>query len=89
MIIFSYRLLQIFFFPIFFTIALLRIILKKENLNSFSQKFLCNYNFSEFIDFDYLIHFSSIGELNSINYLVENLLMFHVKSKGKKITEKF
>jgi 3-deoxy-D-manno-octulosonic-acid transferase len=73
MIIFSYRLLQIFFFPIFFTIALLRIILKKENLNSFSQKFLCNYNFSEFIDFDYLIHFSSIGELNSINYLVEKL----------------
>ena len=34
---------------------------------------MCNYNFSQFDDFDYLIHFASIGELNSINYLIENL----------------
>ena len=25
------------------------------------------------MNFDYLIHFASIGELNSINYLIENL----------------
>jgi len=73
MIIFSYNFLQIFFFPIFLVIALLRIIFKKENLKSFNQKVLCKYNFSELIEFDHLIHFSSIGELNSINYLVENL----------------
>jgi len=74
MIIFSYNLLQIFFFPIFFLIALIRIIFKKENLQSFNQKVLCNYDFSKIKEFDHIIHFSSIGELNSINYLVENLL---------------
>ena len=73
MIIFSYNFLQIIFFPIFLLIALLRIILKKENFTSFTQKVLCNYNFLKLNEFDYLIHFSSIGELNSINYLVENL----------------
>ena len=74
MIIFSYNFLQIIFFPIFLLIALLRIILKKENFTSFTQKVLCNYNFSELKKFDYQIHFSSIGELNSINYLIENML---------------
>ena len=73
MIIFSYNFLQVIFFPIFLFIAFVRIILKKENFTSFNQKFLCNYNFSELNEFDYLIHFSSIGELNSIDYLVENL----------------
>ena len=73
MIIFSYNFLQIIFFPIFLLIALLRIIFKKENFTSFTQKVFCNYNFSELKEFDYQIHFSSIGELNSINYLVENL----------------
>ena len=34
---------------------------------------MCNYNFSQLDNFDYLIHFASIGELNSINYLIENL----------------
>ena len=73
MIIFSYNFLQIILFPIFFFIAFFRIIFKKENYTSFAQKVLCNYNFSELKEFDYLIHFSSIGELNSIDYLVENL----------------
>ena len=73
MIIFSYNFLQVIFFPIFLFIAFFRIIFKKENLTSFNQKVLCNYNFLELNEFDYLIHFSSIGELNSINYLVENL----------------
>ena len=61
MIIFSYNLLQIFFFPIFFLIALIRIIFKKENLQSFNQKVLCNYDFSKIKEFDHIIHFSSIG----------------------------
>jgi len=73
MIIFSYKLLQIFFFPIILIVTLFRIIIYKENLTSFNQKILCNFNFSELAEFDYLIHFSSIGELNSINYLIENL----------------
>ena len=73
MIIFSYNILQIILFPIIFFIASFRIIFNKENYTSFSQKFLCNYNFSQLDNFDYLIHFASIGELNSINYLIENL----------------
>ncbi len=73
MIIFSYNILQIIFFPIFFFIAFLRIIFNKESFTSFGQKVFCNYNFSKLNDFDYLIHFSSIGELKSINYLIENL----------------
>ena len=74
MIFFSYNFLQILFFPIFFLLALFRIVLNKENLKSIKQKVLCNYNFTKLRELDHLIHFSSIGELNSINYLVENLL---------------
>ena len=73
MIFFSYNFLQILFFPIFFLLALFRIVLNKENLKSIKQKVLCNYNFTKLRELDHLIHFSSIGELNSINYLIENL----------------
>ena len=73
MIFFSYNFLQILFFPIFFLLALFRIVLNKENLRSIKQKVLCNYNFTKLRELDHLIHFSSIGELNSINYLIENL----------------
>ena len=73
MIFFSYNFLQILFFPIFFLLALFRIVLNKENFKSIKQKVLCNYNFTKLRELDYLIHFSSIGELNSINYLIENL----------------
>ena len=73
MIIFSYNFLQVIFFPIFLIVAFFRIIFKKENFTSFTQKVLCKYNFSELKEFDYLIHFSSIGELNSIDYLLDNL----------------
>ena len=73
MIFFSYNFLQILFFPIFFLLALFRIVLNKENLKSIKQKILCNYNFTKLRELDHLIHFSSIGELNSINYLIENL----------------
>ena len=73
MIFFSYNFLQILFFPIFFLLALFRIVLNKENLKSIEQKVLCNYNFTKLRELDHLIHFSSIGELNSLNYLIENL----------------
>ena len=73
MIFFSYNFLQILFFPIFFLLALFRIVSNKENLKSIKQKVLCNYNFTKLRGLDHLIHFSSIGELNSINYLIENL----------------
>jgi 3-deoxy-D-manno-octulosonic-acid transferase len=73
MIFFSYNFLQILFFPIFFLLALFRIVSNKENLKSIKQKVLCNYNFTKLKELDHLIHFSSIGELNSINYLIENL----------------
>ena len=58
--------------------AFFRIIFNKECFTSFNQKFFCKYNFAQLDNFDYLIHFASIGELNSINYLIENL-------SGKKI----
>ena len=73
MVFFSYNFLQILFFPIFFLLALFRIVSNKENLKSIKQKVLCNYNFTKLRELDHLIHFSSIGELNSINYLIENL----------------
>ena len=73
MIFFSYNFLQILFLPIFFLLALFRIVSNKENLKSIKQKVLCNYNFTKLRELDHLIHFSSIGELNSINYLIENL----------------
>ena len=73
MIIFSYNILQIIFFPIIFFATFFRIIFNKECFTSFNQKCLCKYNFAQLDKFDYLIHFSSIGELNSINYLIENL----------------
>ena len=73
MIFFSYNFLQILFFPIFFLLALFRIVLNKETLKSIKQKILCNYNYTKLRELDHLIHFSSIGELNSINYLIENL----------------
>ena len=78
MIFFSYNILQIIFFPIILFAAFFRIIFNKECFTSFNQKFFCKYNFAQLDNFDYLIHFASIGELNSINYLIENL-------SGKKV----
>lgn len=73
MIIFSYNFLQVIFFPIFILIAFYRVLIKKETLNSLLQKLFCLFKFSKISNYEYLIHFSSIGELNSIDFLIKKL----------------
>ena len=58
MIIFSYNFLQVIFFPIFILIALYRVLIKKENLDSLLQKLFCLFKFSRISNYEYLIHFS-------------------------------
>ena len=71
--IFSYNILISFFYPIIFLIGLLRLILKKENYLSFQQKFFANHDYSKFQKVNIIIHFASIGELNSIKFLLDKL----------------
>jgi len=71
--IFSYNLILYFFYPIIFLIGLLRLILKKENYLSFQQKFFANHDYSKFKKVNIIIHFASIGELNSIKILLDKL----------------
>ena len=71
--IFSYNIIIYFFYPIVFLIGLLRLILKKENYLSFKQKFFANHDYSKFQKVNIIIHFASIGELNSIKFLLNKL----------------
>ena len=71
--IFSYNLIISFLYPVIFLIGLLRLILKKENYLSFQQKFFANHDYSKFRKINIIIHFASIGELNSIKFLLDNL----------------
>ena len=73
MLIFSYRILQVIFFPIILFIGLIRIFNKKENYLSYMQKIFSIQNYKQISKSDYLIHFASIGELNSIKYLIDCL----------------
>ena len=73
MLIFSYRILQVIFFPIILFIGLIRIYNKKENYLSYMQKIFSNQNYEQISKSDYLIHFASIGELNSIKFLMDSL----------------
>ena len=73
MLIFSYRLLQVIFYPIILFIGLIRIFVKKENYLSFKQKIFSIQNYKQISEHDYLIHFASIGELNSIKFLIDSL----------------
>ena len=73
MLIFSYRLLQVILFPIILFIGLIRIYNKKENYSSYIQKVFSSQNYKKICKSDYLIHFASIGELNSIKFLIESL----------------
>ena len=71
--IFSYNVIISFFYPIVFLIGLLRLIFKKENYLSFQQKLFANYDYNKFQKVSIIIHFASIGELNSIKFLLDKL----------------
>ena len=71
--IFSYNIILSFFYPIILFIGVFRLCLKKENRLSFQQKFFASHNYIKFQKTNTIIHFASIGELNSIKFLVEKL----------------
>ena len=71
--IFSYNIILSFFYPIILFIGVFRLCLKKENHLSFQQKFFASHNYIKFQKTNTIIHFASIGELNSIKFLVEKL----------------
>ena len=94
--IFSYNFIISFFYPIIFLIGLLRLILKKESYLSFQQKFFANHDYSKFQKVNIIIHFASIGELNSIKFLLGKLnneenfnakLIFELNANKKMINE--
>jgi len=71
-----YNFIHIIAFPFILIFFIFRIILKKENFNSFSQKLLV---FGKKENYDYIIHVASVGELNSISFLINEI------SENKKI----
>ncbi len=73
MIIFSYNIILFFTYPIFILLAFCRLLLKKENNLSINHKYFAKFDYKEFEDIETIIHFASIGELNSIHFLLEKL----------------
>jgi len=71
-----YNFIHIIAFPFILIFFIFRIVLKKENFNSFSQKLLV---FGKKENYDYIIHVASVGELNSISFLINEI------SENKKI----
>ena len=55
MLIFSYRLLQLLFFPVILFIGLIRIFNKKENFFSYKQKIFANQDMNYFLNLGYKI----------------------------------
>ena len=70
---FKYKLFQLIIYPFILILGLIRIIVKKESIISLKQKLFCIYDYEKLIDKEVIIHFSSIGELNSIKFLIKNL----------------
>ena len=71
--IFSYNVILYFFYPIILLIGILRLFSRKENYLSFKQKFFANHDYNKFQKMNFIIHFASIGELNSIKFLLDKL----------------
>ena len=68
-----YNIILTFFYPIILLIGIIRLSFRKENYLSFRQKFFANHNYSKFQKVNIIIHFASIGELNSIKFLLDKL----------------
>ncbi len=73
MIIFSYNVLLTVIYPIIALIGIFRLFLDKENYKSFKQKFFAIHDYDKFENLSTIIHFASIGELNSIKFLLDKL----------------
>ena len=71
--IFSYNIILTFFYPIILLVGIIRLSFRKESYLSFQQKFFANHDYSKFQKVDIIIHFASIGELNSIKFLLDKL----------------
>lgn len=71
--IYIYNLIQILTYPILVLYFFLRVILKKETIESVSQKLFINDSSNNV--YDYIVHVSSVGELNSINFLFQRLFL--------------
>ena len=65
-----YNLIHIILFPFFLIFLILRLFNRKENSESFFQKLFCKGNKNYY---DYIIHVASVGELNSIHYLIHKI----------------
>jgi len=65
-----YNLTHIILFPFFLIFLILRLLNKKENLESFFQKLFCKGDKNYYC---YIIHVASVGELNSIHYLIQKI----------------
>ena len=66
-----YNFIHIIAFPFILIFFIFRIILKKENFNSFSQKLLVNLKKE---NYDYIIHVASVGEFKLLRILVMRYL---------------
>ena len=71
--IFSYNIIIFLSYPLIISFGIFRLILRKENYLSFKQKFFANLDYNKFKKINIVIHFASIGELNSIRFLVDKL----------------
>ena len=71
---FKYKCFQLIIYPVVVIFSFIRIILKKDSIFSIKQKLFCIYDFQKFKDLEVAIHFASIGELNSIRFITDNLL---------------
>ena len=71
--IFSYNIILTFFYPIILLVGIIRLSFRKESYLSFQQKFFANHDYNKFQKVKIIIHFASIGELNSIKYLLDKL----------------
>ena len=71
--IFSYNIILTFFYPIILLVGIIRLSFRKESYLSFQQKFFANHDYNKFQKVKIIIHFASIGELNSIKFLLDKL----------------
>ena len=71
--IFIYNLIQIITLPIMVLFLFIRLLMFKENINSIKQKIGLGLNNKK--RYDYIVHVASLGELNSLKMLNEDIFI--------------